>query len=1505
MHGLDNKMANTKAAARTVALATMCVLIAACGNGHGGDGHGGHGEDVGSDAGMETGADAISDVSADVSVDADADVGVDIGVGEIEALPIESLTVPSLGYCQIDFDCAAGAHCFAGYCVSECDADTPCTGGATCTSDGRCGGDQKNLDAFETSGDLRIRRGPSSQSYVGASDEGVLLGFQVESVSGAELPDELRYIIEDSEGAVDDRLLRRAPVRDGEAVIEVPIDRATLDESRFGLIDCRVTTEAGSLTTTLVPAPTASGEYGGTVRMARFGSVELPIRFDVVTSPADAPLEDAESVWLVVPAGAGELFSPTVGGVEATPVVRTLTYDALIERWVATMRHDYPFDEGSFLASADGVMPQRTMRFELELLPTGEMFGSMTDRWTGLYDVRTSGGTVQPAVVLFEGDLELRRTGDALMTPEEAEAAQGADDPRRADTQPLPSVDACADLADVFVDATGAPLVFEAADGDLLTCDGVDTIAAFLAADDGARASCARAIGETALVGDTTAALLREFFNDDGVTPGDQSFDEFMQACAAGVDGLCRPQPEVLCARELVARTWTEPAEVLADGEALVELFGRLSREAFLGRQLGAFRTDADLRLEWLQLNNLPDFVTSVLRDFIAGQLDEWRTTVLDVHLEVVAGQYDPVALALLSRQVTAEASVEERKQLLLEMSQAWRGAMETLVIAAQRWNSLHVAAADRQADLELVSARARDLYVLAGAAANLNQSADAGFANATFSGGFGALLREQRKLALPFSALIYARDAEVVVSRSLDPEASNRTLLADLEANAMAAIRDAAEAVDGIIAETADRELNATLVQNELNNQIDEVVDTLIELCGLPRECTRSDVASDVAGCEIRVGAGECGFSYGAEDTVDGTLASEAASAYLAVVTALEGVTLAEQEYGAAEQRAARAEANAEAFAVQIEAWNTVRLDAVGAIDTIIQESEAASEASLAAVMEVIGEQNDLRRQLAEDAEMDAAAWNRVRVDGVTTDFRKLRAAFGLRQTADAATLVSDSVLLFAEASVESQPRVIGTSGDPFAVLRGAAYMKAAVTQTVGRTAAQALRVGAEELQTQVDQARALRAAELSNLREQDIADDLEVQNTIDDLRARMEVDLTRTQIREFQLDRLIEQIEARTEAELAYKRDRIELNDRIAAAFRATLELADLRVRINQAQLQVLQRELEYARVVERAGLQSARLAQLQSQASNVNALLGSPAIIFAWTNSLARAEARLERAKASVMDWLVAMEYYAVRPFMDQRIQILLARNTFQLEGIAAEMSRLQGVCGGSTNLESVDLSVARYLNLTEARSNDERGEVYEPSELLIASMQRGDVNVDRRVRLGSVTSGLDLASRDDIWSATVTFDVDEFGNLASSCNARIDAFDVQLVGEDLGDALPTVSIVYDGTSRLRSCQPDLVDYIEGLDPGATSFSDVTTFRSPSRAISVIAGVNQFTSDNFAAGVNRTLSGLPLASSYTILIDPITGANADINWANVEDIRLRVRYGYQDFFPRGECL
>ncbi len=453
--------------------------------------------------------------------------------------------------------------------------------------------------------------------------------------------------------------------------------------------------------------------------------------------------------------------------------------------------------------------------------------------------------------------------------------------------------------------------------------------------------------------------------------------------------------------------------------------------------------------------------------------------------------------------------------------------------------------------------------------------------------------------------------------------------------------------------------------------------------------------------------------------------------------------------------------------------------------------------------------------------------------------------------------------------------------------------------------TAALGIAVAGELIQLNAEEERAIRQADLAYLSDQDLADDLVLENQISELQAMMDLVMTREQVVEFQTDRIIAQLRDLRSLELAHARDTIELNGREDRVRELTADIALQRLRLLQAEHGLEQRLLEYLRIVQRAQVLSGRLAELTNQRANITSLLGSPAVVFAWANRLEQAENRLNQAKSALMNWLVAMEYYAVRPFMDQRIQILLARNTYQLEEIAAEMERLQGVCGGNLNEESTVVSVVQLLGADDLVYVDALDEVVDSQSQFWALLQRGDVSVDRRVRLGTAVNGLDLMARDDLLSTTISLDVDGFANLSASCNAKVVSFDVSLIGEDLGEGLPTVHIIYEGTSRVRSCQPDLADYVAQFGQGSTSFGPVTTFMSPSRSVSPVAGLNEFLSDTFDGGGNVTLSGLPLATSYTTVIDPRLGSNSSINWQNLEDIELQVNYGYQDFFPSCECL
>jgi hypothetical protein len=1464
------------------------------------------GDSASSDRDADTGADSSD--GTDTSDTSDA-------TGPIAATPRGDLTLRLSAACTIDFECGAGLHCFVGRCAKRCDAEAECDQGENCSDRGRCVSSEKSIDESPEHGGVAIVNAPGRDYRIRRDATQVVLEA---TLAGGELPEALEFRVEDSAGLVDSALIRLASVTSDVVRFVVPISGSDAWDLEEPGVAVRLTTDAGTFSVVILPEVPVEGGYAGLVALSQFGSVGLPLELEIVTEPAGASLEDATQAWLILPSSRASVFSPMPATETLQWEARQLAYDGLSDSWFASFRHDYRLGETSFIGSELGDDVQRTISVELRADTPGSLTGNLDDRWTGLYDSRTAGGVVAPAVLKFSGSFELRRVRNARAA---GTVEAGVDAAPVMATRPLPTLDACTDAMLGVADgsAWGVPTTISVtsgtyscgtSDGDVTT-SAIRSVAEFGAAGATAqqRASCALAVAETALSGQTTGQLLESFFDGDGVTPGGRSFDEFMQDCAGGVDGLCRPQPAIQCARQLLAYAYAAPAAELANSADVVSAFERVSREAFLGRQLGAFQADADTRLAWLQATDFPAIVTAVLRDFMGQLISDWRQNVLDTHLEVVAGQFDASGLALLSRQVTGAAAVDSRQQLLFEMSQSWRGAMDALVLAAQRWNTLLIDGSDRADASADVSVRALDLYLVAGIASNLNLRAGAGFANATFAGGFGALARESGKLVLSFDELVYARDAEVVVSRSLDPESDNYNLLGNLEDAAFASIDEASASVGAIITENTTRELSAAQIRNRLKNEIAALRDELVGLCGVPSGCSLSDVGTDPA-CAVRVAAGECGFTteedpLTGETTAVGVNISDAAGAFNGVQEAYNGVLIATSELAAVEGRAEILENQAAAFAAKIDEWNRMRLASTDEIQAVIDDRSDDWSDAMQDIAGDIAEQNTLRAELATDASTDAAQWNQLRVGSINTNFTSIREAFALRRTSSALDLVGGAISRFAEASVEGLPRVIGTTNDPSFVARGALMMSAAVMRTIGDGLAEPFRIGAESVRIQTDQTAQLRTAELSRLREQDLAGDLVIQNEIDALRAQAQLDMTEQQVREFQVDRVIAAMRALSEAELAYQRDQVELRDRQDEVLAALVGLATLDLRIGQAELGVIQKQLEYLLIVQRAELLSSRLQELESQRQNVSLLLGSPAVVFAWANRLAQADSELERAKSGLMNWLVAMEYYAVRPFMDQRIQILLARNTYQLEDIAAEMRRLQSVCGGALNDESATVGLARLIGVSEPGVNPDTDESASAFELFQATLRRGDISVDRRIRLGTDVSGVDIQARNDLLSATFQIDVENFANLALSCNAKIVSFDVSLISDSISaDLLPTVSIVYDGTSRARSCQPGISEYVALFGPGATSFGPLTTFRSPSRAISVLAGIGAFPSDTLVGGANRTLSGLPLASAYTVIIDPTVGDNRFVSWETLQDVQIRVNYAYQDFFPTGAC-
>ena len=120
-------------------------------------------------------------------------------------------------------------------------------------------------------------------------------------------------------------------------------------------------------------------------------------------------------------------------------------------------------------------------------------------------------------------------------------------------------------------------------------------------------------------------------------------------------------------------------------------------------------------------------------------------------------------------------------------------------------------------------------------------------------------------------------------------------------------------------------------------------------------------------------------------------------------------------------------------------------------------------------------------------------------------------------------------------------------------------------------------------------------------------------------------------------------------------------------------------------------------------------------------------------------------------------------------------------------------------------------------------------------------------------------------------------------------------MRAIGSGFEEATPVVTLLYEGSSQLHSCQPGIQDYVDTFGQSSTRYGSVTTFDVSGRSAAITLG-----SDDFGS-VNRSFKGLPVASRYTIMIDPSLPANRDLPWDQLEDIEILLGYTYQDLFPQ----
>jgi hypothetical protein len=650
------------------------------------------------------------------------------------------------------------------------------------------------------------------------------------------------------------------------------------------------------------------------------------------------------------------------------------------------------------------------------------------------------------------------------------------------------------------------------------------------------------------------------------------------------------------------------------------------------------------------------------------------------------------------------------------------------------------------------------------------------------------------------------------------------------------------------------------------------------------------------------------CGFTVArgtnAFEALDTTTqnVSQAGRSVLAIVGALNEQQIAQESLRAHLAKLDLELRDLDAFATDVQTWNQSRLSGLQSMGQLFDALQTVDDAELAALVATMNAKVTTRSNKVDGMRTALTEWGTAARQGATTTLLKELGIIAAEQASKALEAKADFLEKKAEAAADALPKSVGTSPDPSGAGRLAIKTSSSLLVNALKVGQIIADVTKARLEASLQHDEELSALELAEMKETAVIEEAVQDNELAKLEEQARINTKISEIQKQALRDAYERGREQRAAELAYARDSAELRTRRGQFLQRLQDGAELDLRVQRAKVTVAQRIADYLGVAQRAEMSNAKLNDLDAQRGNVLQIVGSPAAFFARSNRVTQAEDQLSQAKDAMMQWLVALEYFAVRPFMDQRVQVLLARNPYQLEQIATQLTRLQNSCGGAVNRSSATLSIRKdLLGLTRGLQDPGAQDPIAADERFRLLLESGHIPIDKRVRYTTDSSIGDLMkSERKVLAATFDISLDDFANLASSCNAKLEGLMVQFVG-NIGAARPTATVLYDGTSRVRSCQPKLAEYIDLIGADRTHYAPITSFRTPGRAASPVAGLNQWPDDT---ELNKSFGGLPLASQYTVLIDTTIGENANLDFGKLDDILLRIDYTYSDFFPSGSC-
>ncbi|MFU8805880.1 MAG: dickkopf-related protein, partial [Bradymonadaceae bacterium] len=902
----------------------------------------------------------------------------------VEAPSERALALHSEEGCVIDDDCSAGLFCFQNTCARLCESDGECEAGS-CSPRGRCtGADDADILIQNTLPGLEVVAFPDTIRTINSREDTVTFDF---GLSGTIPHEGIPYRVRRNDDLGDPSRIRHITGTDTFSVtVETGLARPSSNHEARP-VSLTIFSAIGDFDILLQPQPLFEGIWTGELSLDSFGGGQ---GFEISPRIIGNEIDDLSMVLTV---SSSSLFSPRDNhDPERDYEMAPLVYRANTNTYQALFTYEYRFDEGLF-GNLRARQVERSLRFDFDAdaLAAGRLEGRFADQWRGLHDGQRTSGAREVGTIDFIGSFFFDRADDldrsaSSFTVSSAQPPQ----PALIDRGTLGSCES----SDFALEA------FEVGD-ETYTCGDITTVNQFLQTTTSveAQASCALALATSVSLGETTAKQIARYFAEEAGPQG-LSFEAFLQSCADESDEVCSPSPRASCAYDLAAST----AELIHRGNLdetarvnfllaqLMVSLADMSQEAFLARQLGAFYTDMELRRQWLRASAAPAVFLAAVEAANEALMEDWRHQVLDVHHGVFMSFFTQDAITFLGRTVEGELANERRRETLAEAGVLWRGYSEALQLAAARWNESVRDAGTRTRHVEFLQSRSLELYLSLGLLNDFNRAAGASFQSAGLAGNFAALTKRIDQLATPFQDAIFARDAEVVTARSLNPMSDNDSLLSERRTRARTVLATAKAAIEDILNDVTIEAIAEQDFRQRMADQRNKSANRIAELCGLPPNCSESDLYTNDA-C-LNVEPGGCGLLDAGRPEIGVTFdpskvaASEGGRNILSILEAFENVAIQNNELDTHIAKSSLQLAELEAFRADVESWNNLRLQGIQQLKTNLGMRDQIRDQNIKTMLDNFATRASSREEGIASMQASIAESHSLRVAGANASY-------------------------------------------------------------------------------------------------------------------------------------------------------------------------------------------------------------------------------------------------------------------------------------------------------------------------------------------------------------------------------------------------------------------------------------------------------------------------------------------------------------------------------------